>query len=114
MSSAVSIISEQSEISDALSSARDVTVKFQIDETQTIAQAYRNTTAIADIRQDVADKFQLEVRFIVFKQYDEELVDTKVLREVCRNEFGVVEIQVDLTDEAVDNDVALDTSIYYR
>lgn len=94
-------------------SSKDVTVKFQIDETQTIAQTYQNTVAIADIKQDVAEKFQIEVNNLILRQYDEELFDQTQLAAVVRNDFGVVELQVDLTDEAVEADLILDTNVYF-
>lgn len=93
---------------------RDVTVKFQVDNGQCIAQTYPITLYVSEIKKDIASKFQVKAEDIVFKQRNELIPANLTLNDVVMtNEFGVVEIQLDLTDEAIDNDVTLETNVYY-
>lgn len=92
---------------------RDVTVKFQVDNGQCIAQTYPITLLVSEIKKDIASKFQVNSDDIIFKQGNVLVPANISLSDVVTNEFGVVELQLDLTDEAIDNDVVLETSVYY-
>lgn len=92
---------------------KDVTVKFLVDNAQCLAQTYPNTSLISEIKKDIAGKFQVQVEDIVFKQGNQQVIGGIALCNAEQNEFGVIEIQLELTDDAIDNDVTLDTNVYY-
>lgn len=92
---------------------RDVTVKFQVDNAQTIAQTYPSALSIIEVKRDIAEKFQVKEDDILFKQCNVEVPNSITISDVVTNEFGVIDIQLDLTDDAIDNDVVLDTSVYF-
>lgn len=113
--SAVSEQSTQFEDTDDCNSIcnRDVTVKFLVDNAQTIAQTYPNNVSILEVKRDIAEKFQVKETDIVFKQCNVEVPNSMTVSDVFTNEFGVIDIQLDLNDEAIDNDVILDANVYF-
>lgn len=115
MSVSPSAYSGFSQISDQGSTiSKDVTVKFQIDESQVVANTYNNSLSILEVKEDIAEKFEINENYLIFKQGENCILSNNLsLLDVLCNDFGVVEIQVELTDEAIDQGVILDTDIYY-
>ena len=102
------------------------TVKFKINEFETVAQVFAAHTTVEDVLRDVADKFRLKRRFLQVKQGSVTIPpDWRVgdLPTQGKHDYGIVEVDLLLSDLAVqyNSNVAfegdrlrLDTDIYYR
>lgn len=114
-------LSGQSPTNTYLSEDRDtvdiknVTVKFQIDESQFVANTYNNSLFMHEIKADFAEKFCIDAKYLTFRQQGDEfpLNDETVLHDAHSNEFGIVEIKVELSEDAVDQGIQLDSQLYY-
>lgn len=98
------------------SSKKCVTVKIQLPETEntTLAHTYNIILKVEDLKKDIAGKFKIEKQFIQIFQSDKEVSDDFILSQLICNEFGIIEIQLKLTEEAEKSHVKLDTNVYYR
>ncbi|XP_055385066.1 IQ and ubiquitin-like domain-containing protein [Condylostylus longicornis] len=80
---------------------RKVTVKFQISDTEMVAQVYPNCLTIAEIKQDIGKKFEVDPKFLILRQFEGEYDDDYRLYETCSNEFGIVEFCLEISDKAI-------------
>jgi hypothetical protein len=92
---------------------KDVTVKFQISEAQIIAHAYPNIMTIEDIKEDIAKKFRVSTDFLLLKKDDQVLSEDVKLCDIKSNDFGIIELDLILSDGANYHNVNLDTNVYY-
>lgn len=94
---------------------KNVTVKFQIDEVQFVANTYNNSLFMHEIKTDIAEKFCVDPKYLSFRQQGEEypLNDETILHDAHSNEFGVVEIKIELSEDAVEQGIQLDSQLYY-
>jgi hypothetical protein len=97
------------------SAKKNVTVKIQIPETEnTLAHSYSMSMKIEELIEDIAKKFKVESKFLKIFQFQDEILNNKSLAQLIFNEFGIIEISVQLSEEALDNNITLDTNVYYR
>ena len=92
---------------------KDVTVKFQISEAQIIAHAYPNIMTVEDIKEDISRKFRVSTDFLLLKENDRILPEDTKLCDIKSNDFGIVELDLILSEEAGYHNVNLDTNVYY-
>lgn len=108
---------DEEEQQENLSSTNNlITVKFQITETQIIAQSFRASLSVKQIKRDIAGKFKVPDN--VLRVYDDQqqwIKDEEVLlNDLSRNQFGIVELRLELAEHNGDeNKTKLDLSVYY-
>lgn len=92
-----------------------ITVKIYLpdDRENVLAVNFSNFTKIVELKQEIAKKFKVEPEDFVVLQKDEEISDDVELFDLQLNDFGIIEIKLRLTEDAVEQGVALDTEIYY-
>lgn len=116
---------------DAQHSARrkdrseNVTVRFKLNDFETIAQVYPVSTTIENILDDIASKFQLLTKYVSIKseKFGSKFPKNVEIKQLCKTEFGILDVQLCLSDlaihinESIYNDfekIRLDTELYYR
>lgn len=104
---------------------RNITVRFELNEFDTVAQVYPELTTIEDVLEDVASKFQLLPKYVTMKQkFGAKLPKTAHLYQLLGpNDFGIFDVKLGLSDlanhinESIRNEhekIQLDTNLYYR
>lgn len=117
---------DQEEIVDI----ENVTVKFRLKGNQTIAQIYPNCMTLAEVKTDIARRFEIEPELLVLKQGQDLLSDFCAIRETDSDEYGIHEYQLELNcklkslkpqQQTNENDGSeserqpkLDLNVYYR
>lgn len=67
----------------------NVTVKFKLNDTQTIAQVYPNNITVEDIRKDISKKIQIDEKYLDLYKENEFVANTNVLlADSCLNTSG--------------------------
>lgn len=100
-----------------------ITVKFKINEYHTVVQVYAKETCVHAILTDIAEKFQINAKYLQIL-HDSTLLppDTKLF-ELCHNEYHIVDVELRLNalarqhNDIVSNEnerVQLDCDVYYR
>lgn len=101
----------------------NITVKFSIDEYQTVAQVYGRDTSIQTILTDIAEKFQINSKYLQILHDSVALASDVKLHELCHNEFQIVDFELRLNalakahNDSVDSEndkIQLDCDVYYR
>lgn len=102
----------------------NITVRFELNEFDTMAQVYPELTTIADVLGDVASKFQLLPKYLTIKhKHGSVYPKTARLIQLCTNSFRIFDVKLCLSDLANHiNDsihrehekIRLDTASYYR
>lgn len=92
-----------------------ITVKIHLpdDAENVLAVNFSETTSIEKLKEDIAKRFKISSEDFHVLQKEDEIDDEMMLSELVLNEFGIVEISLKLTDEAVTNGVLLDASVYF-
>lgn len=99
--------------SDSKKSSITVKIYLADDRENVLAVNFSNFTRIEELKQEVAKRFKVEPEDFVVLQKDEEISDDIELFDLQLNDFGIVEIKLSLTEDAVELGVVLDTEIYY-
>lgn len=105
--------------------SENVTVRFKLNDFETIAQVYPESTTVENILDDIASKFQLLTKYVTVKpeKFGPKFPKNIELKQLCKNEFGILDVQLCLSDlaihinESIYNDfekIRLDTELYYR
>lgn len=92
----------------------NVTVKFHIISSEIVAHVYSNRLKIIEIKKDIAEKFKIDPEFLVITQNDNILIDTQKLYVISKNLYGIIDLNLSLTKEAIKKNILLDINIYYR
>jgi hypothetical protein len=95
---------------------KSLTVKIQLDEDSEniLALNYPATFNCRALKEDIARKFKISsFNFRIFYRNSEEISDECLVSDLKLNDFGIVEIKLKLTDDAVRGGVNLDTNVYY-
>lgn len=92
-----------------------ITVKIHLpdDRENVLAVNFSNYTRIEELKEEIAKKFKVEPDDFVVLQKDEEIHNDVELFDLQLNDFGIVEIKLRLTEDAVELGVVLDTEVYY-
>lgn len=92
-----------------------ITVKIHLpDDTENVlAVNFCDTTTIEKFKKDISSRFKISSTSLLVLQKDEEIDDEILLSDLLLNEFGIIEINLKLTDEALTNGVVLDASVYF-
>lgn len=103
---------------------KNITVRFEVNEFDTVAQVYSEHSLIADVLDDVASKFQLLPKYLSIKQkYGAKIPKTARLYQLCKNDFRILDVELELSDlanhinESICNaheKIRIDTHLYYR
>ncbi|KAI8130333.1 hypothetical protein FF38_04992 [Lucilia cuprina] len=108
----------------------NVTVKFRLKGNQTIAQIYPNCMTLAEVKTDIARRFEIDANLLVLKQGQQILSDLCSIRETDNDEYGIHEYQLELnvklkplkiedqengrsTEEESSRQPKLDLNVYY-
>lgn len=100
-----------------------ITVKFKINEYQTVAQVYPKESTLQYILNDISDKFQLHSKYLKLKHYSLPIPLHFKLFELCHNEYQIIDFELVLSElafqfnENVSNEsdrIQLDCNVYYR
>jgi hypothetical protein len=98
-------------------SGKTLTVKFQLDESENfLAINFPFEISFHDFLDDIAKKFQIPSSYLkAFHQKNclVEIPENSLLKELNSNDFGIIEIKLKLTEEAIKQGASLDTTIYY-
>ena len=92
-----------------------ITVKIYLpdDRENVLAVNFSNYTRIEELKDEIAKKFKVEPEDFVVLQKDEEIPNDAELFDLKLNDFGIIEIKLRLTEDAVELGVVLDTEVYY-
>ncbi|XP_055523710.1 IQ and ubiquitin-like domain-containing protein [Wyeomyia smithii] len=95
---------------------KDVTVKFHILKSQIVTHAYPNISTVEEVKKDISKKFQTLPKYLVLKQPDsmKPLDDHQRLFDICDNEYGIIDINLELSENALEENVKLEPQIYYN
>lgn len=104
---------------------RSITIRFELNGFDTVAQVYPELTTIEDVLEDVASKFQLLPKYLTIKhKFGAKLPKTAHLYQLLgTNDFGILDVKLGLSDlanhinESIRNEhekIHLDTNVYYR
>lgn len=105
--------------------SENVTVRFKLNDFETIAQVYPVSATIENILDDIASKFQVLTKYISIKskKFGPKFPKNVEIKQLCKNDFGILDAQLCLSDlalhinESIYNDfekIRLDTELYYR
>lgn len=94
---------------------KNITVKVYIpdDNENVLAQNLPSSFTVKSLIEDLAKKFKVETKHLAICQQDQEVVSNQKLHELNLNDFGIVEVQLKLTENGVMNNIKLDTEVYY-
>lgn len=96
------------------SSDENVTVKFKISDVQIIAHTYSNNLTFEEVKFDIASKFKVDAKYLQLLHCDTPIPDEQKIIEICRNNFGIIDVHLQLLPEAEFDNVQLDVNVYYR
>lgn len=91
------------------------TVKIQLpeDRENILAVNFPNTFDVGSLKEDIAKKFKITGDKLLVYQDDDEIHDRHKLCNLNLNDFGIIEIKLTLSDDAIKDGFKLDTSVYY-
>lgn len=102
----------------------NITVRFELNEFDTVAQVYPESTSIGEVVEDVSSKFQLLPKYLSIKQkFGAKITKNAKLFQLCTNSFRILDVKLGLSDlanhinESICNEhekIRLDTNFYYR
>ncbi|XP_034116733.1 IQ and ubiquitin-like domain-containing protein [Drosophila albomicans] len=90
----------------------NVTVKFYLSKTKIVAQVYPNCMTMAEVKQDISRKFEVDPSVILLKQNNRLLCDNTPIHSTNIDEFGIHEFQLELNVPQGDN-TKLSLNVYY-
>lgn len=94
---------------------KNITVKIHIpdDNENVLALNLPSSFTAKHLIEDLAKKFKVEIKHLAIFQEDLEVGNNQKLYELNLNGFGIVEVELKLTDDGVLDDVKLNTAVYY-
>lgn len=104
---------------------QNATIRFNLNDCETVAQVYPLNWTVENILDDIAAKFHLLPKYLSLRRdkFSPKLPKSVQLNQLCRNNFFIVDVILGLSDLAVQiNDgiknsyerIRLDTDLYYR
>lgn len=93
---------------------KSLTVKIQLpeDSENILAVNFPNTFDVGSLKDDIAKKFKISSEQLVVYQ-EEEIYNGEKLCNLHFNDFGIIELNLRLSDDAINSGTRLDTSVYY-
>lgn len=98
---------------ECLVDMENVTVKFHISETDTVAQVYPNTITMAEVKQDISRKFEVDPHLLILKQNNRVLCNNVPIYWTASDEFGIHEFEL-LLNLPEGNKTRLSMNVYYE
>lgn len=101
----------------------NIIVKFQLNTSHIVVQTYASNLTVAQIRKDLSGKFQVPDQYLQLKQFGRMLADTVHLRETEKNDYGIVDLELGLSDDVAylnsramkkSERIILDIEVFYR
>lgn len=94
---------------------RSLTVKIQLpeDRENILAVNFPCSFNVGDLKEDIANKFKIESDELAVFQNEDEINDKHMLCHLNLNNFGIIEITLKLTAQAISDGTILDTAVYY-
>lgn len=93
--------------------SRQVKIQIAEDTENVIAVNYPIESTIKNLKDDISKKFKVTMEDLLVFQNGDEICNEHLLEELDLNEFGIIEIVLTLTTEALDNGIKLDSNVYY-
>lgn len=96
-------------------SRKRVTVKIHItgDNENVLAVNFDEAKQVTHLKEDIAKKFKICPKNILVFQNGDEICDEHILCNLNLNDFGIIEIDMRLQDEAIAKGIKLETNTYY-
>lgn len=123
-SSSIAAAAAAAASTSARKSDKNITVRFELNEFDTVAQVHHEMTSIGEVLEDVASKFQLLPKYLAIKhKFGMKIPKTARLYQLCTNDFGILDFKLGLSDLAnhinesihVEHEkIRIDTNLYYR
>lgn len=109
-------LQQKSQDEDEILILKDVTVKFRILKFHIVTHAYPNIYTIDEVKKDISTKFQIQQKYLVLKQVNSTnpLKDSQRLFDLCDNDYGVIDMDLELTENACLANVRLEPQQYYK
>jgi hypothetical protein len=92
----------------------NVTMKFHISDTEVVAHHFPAACSIAAIKHEIGKKFRIDPMYLSMRQGGQTVEDGSRLGEIDMNKFGIVDVELAVSDLGMRNGIVLDTSAYYR
>lgn len=91
------------------------TVKIQLpeDSENILAVNFPNTFDVGSLKEDIAKKFKITGDKLLVFQDEDEIPDGHKLCNLNLNDFGIIEVKLTLSDDAINDGLKLDTGVYY-
>lgn len=104
---------------------QNATIRFNLNDCDTVAQVYPLNWTVENILDDIAPKFHLQPKYVSLRRdkFSSKIAKSVQLKQLCRNNFFIVDVLLGLSELAVQiNDgiknpyekIRLDTDLYYR
>lgn len=78
----------------------DVTVKFYFNEGSVVTRVYNNYTTLAEVKVDLAKRFEVKPELLIIKQFDCELSNECSIYETIDDELGNYHYNLEVSPEA--------------
>lgn len=100
-----------------------ITVKFKINQYHTVAQVYASDTTIHTVLTDIAEKFQINAKYLQILHDTKPLPPAAKLFTLCHNEYHIIDVELCLNALAQQHNdhnssenerIELDCDVYYR
>lgn len=100
----------------SLEHQNNITVKIHIpdDHEHVLAQNLPASFSVINLIEDLAKKFKVEIKHLAIFQHDLEVHSSQKLIGLILNSFGIVEVQLKLTETGILDLIKLDTAVYYK
>ncbi|XP_058467871.1 IQ and ubiquitin-like domain-containing protein [Malaya genurostris] len=110
------IIRKEDEDDDNEVVLSDVTVKFHMNKSQIVTHAYPNIYTVGEMKTDISKKFQVASKFLVLRHLNsmKPFDDEQSLYDICDNEYGIIDVDLKLTENADEENVKLEPHVYYN
>jgi hypothetical protein len=94
---------------------KSLTVKIQLpeDRENVLAVNFPNTFTVKSLKDDIAKKFKILSDQLLVQQDESDIDDSRMLHSLNLNDFGIIEIKLQLSDHAINEGVSLDTGVYF-
>ncbi|XP_062538956.1 IQ and ubiquitin-like domain-containing protein isoform X2 [Armigeres subalbatus] len=101
---------------DELLVLKDVTIKFRVMKSHIVTHAYPNIYTIEEVKKDISKKFQVPTKFLMLRENSSEkpLEDSSRLFDVCDNDFGIIDVDLELVEGAREENIRLEPQVYYN
>lgn len=88
----------------------NVTVKFYFNESSVVSRVYNNHMTLAEVKLDLAKRFEVEPELLILQQFDMELSNECCIYETIDDDLGIYNYHLSLSEEIRPNSMQWDDS----